>query len=288
MRLSNFIIIISLTLLSSCYDSSYVRAKRDRSINLMNQSLNLCFDVFVLKQDVMSKEKLKSYQSNKSMAGDIWQEFSYKDEEKYYRDLTVKAEDESKKRLYTILTLGTILFSGKEEYALPPYENYRYENSKKRPNYSGIIRFCDEKTQRLAKFYDFTSKIREENDFAKNLGYPKGIWGYDREIYNLGMIDVILESLNNPNSKDLSMIGKYLIMRGNATFRVQNIINNYVIYSHIGPDSKNYRFALLSDGKSPYLQDSILKGSHFASIGTFKFNEAGANIELMAFKKITN
>lgn len=281
-----FLILITIFLLFGCESTRIAKEDRIRKIKLLNESLDACFDVFVYKKDAISENELQYYQKNRAEAGRIWQEFSTKNKEKYYRDPKVKKMDRYKYIAKGIFTLGIGFFTHETTYAPPPYDNFDYKKTKARPNYSGVIPYCDQKIDRLASVYAFNKKIKAENDHAKNLGFPKGIWGYDRNLYEIGILDVIVNSLTFP--ENIARNNNYLIKRGNEVFRVQNIVGNYVIYSYLSPEPKTYRFALEAEAGKSYLQDSLLTGKHFATTGTLKIPDLvnGTAIEILAFKKI--
>ena len=118
---------------------------------------------------------------------------------------------------------------------------------------------------------------QKRNNYARQLGYSSGI--------SEGIIATIRKITSGKLSFGES--GQYLIKKSpNDTFKVGNIIENYVIFQTF----RNYDLVQIAVIKTPgevYINDSILKGKYFAVVGMQQFTKVfGGNAEILVLRRI--
>lgn len=263
------VIILAALFFTGCQDARTVSI-RSKKTAAMNKALDICWDMFVLKSKDSYWPNLKIYQKNKLASGDLWEKSFKENKQKYYRD--------EKKRTDIFPKMIDFFSPSKEQtYYTPSYDNYASDPKTENPTYSSAIQYCDQKVA-------WKSAIEAENDYARKLGYPDGILGYDVEQYGLGIFSTI-RVLNETGEIERSK--SYLIRRGEENFRVQGMLNGYTIYNYVTNDLKSYRFALKTEKGEARLEDSALRGSYFAIIGTQVIPaNAGGGIEILALKRV--
>lgn len=283
-----FSIFIAVVLLvSSCQNTKELTIKKryNKKVEMMNRALNVCFDTFVLKKNISKisyQQNLKKYQDNKQNSGNIWKQFAKNTKAKYYRDSKIKLQDRNK----NLYSLGVrFLFQGR---ALPPYDNFDYKKTFKRPRYSDVIHYCDQKfhsTKYSKKIEnEINDKNKTEDDYAKNLGFVSGVWGYDKERYEDGIFSILVALINDPESLEENK--SYLIKRGKENFKVQDIVGNYVIYEYKS-GAQSYKIALKMKRSEFYPVGSPLKGKYFAITSNQIFiEELAKNFEIIALKQV--
>lgn len=333
-----FFLIIWL-FLSSCTSTNPEKIKQKQSLDFqkseMDKALGICHDIFLkpmvsfsdneailLRKDA-AKQGLEKYQLAKQNSGNLWQEYSKKNNESFYRDQSAKNTKYSVSAVFGLISFGILLL---------PFLMSSSDLHGGYPSYQTIIEHCDWEYDRL----ELEKKIKKESEQKQQAQIDLDLKWQDEEraarkkaeiemeekwkseekreqekrlkiikehkaqkqendnyAKNLGYKNGMTYGIKSTISKVISgawsrnNAANYLIARNiHDDFRVKNIIDDYVIFGAF----KNYdliQIAVVKDEGEDYITSSILNGKYFAVVGKQTFTTTfGQNMEVLVFKKV--
>lgn len=162
--------------------------------------------------------------------------------------------------------------------------------------YRDMISNCDRAIGNAFAIYSVDQNMQKESDYAKSLGYAKGIFGYQDKNYDAGITNFInyvyhLSATNSHTklSKTIEDNRGFLIKMANSDhdFVVSGIVGNYIIYRYFDKSYHLVQVALVKDRDESYIEESPLIGKYFAVLGTKKIIlKSGKVFEILVIKKI--
>ncbi|MCE3255399.1 MAG: hypothetical protein K0R25_893 [Rickettsiaceae bacterium] len=162
-------------------------------------------------------------------------------------------------------------------------------------SYKNMINDCDRAVGNSYAIYSNDKRMQQESEYAKNLGFPSGIFGYQDKNYNVGISDFInyvyIRSKENTRSTLARTLDKNRWFLIKATemdrnFQVNGFVKNYVIYRYLSKDYQIIQFVLMRDKKESYLENAPLIGKYFAVVGTENLVIAGRNVEILVLRRV--
>jgi hypothetical protein len=164
-----------------------------------------------------------------------------------------------------------------------------------RLSYKQAIYDCDMAVSTSFTIHKIEKVMEEENELSKNLGYQKGIFGYQIKNYNAGIINFLNYIYIQNKENSLAHLSKIIkdnqefLIKANISdrnFAANQIIDNLVIYQVTNQYNQTTRFALMKEQGESYLENSLLFGKYFAIITTKELKIDGKTIEIFVLKNI--
>ena len=163
-------------------------------------------------------------------------------------------------------------------------------------SYKQAITDCDNAIATSFEIYKIETEMENENKFAKELGYKKGIFGYQDKNYNSGIVNFFNYIYNQNKENSLTPLNQ--IIDNNKEFLIKAtlldrnflasvIIDNLVIYQLTNQNNKIMQFALVKDAGESYLENFSLIGKYFAISKTAEIKIDNKTIEVFVLKKVS-